>query len=133
MEARSWGSYGQFPNSQLPIPNFFDMTDDKWADIIDRITERFGIIERGEAPLLEVPNGKREFIVFHAPIGDVRLSRVSKPRTTGQRTVGGSRRIGGAIRVEMTYDLHDMMQAIEAERWDAAKGAWVPMRPDAFS
>ena len=108
------------------------MTEEKWQETVDHIVERFGVIERGTENLLEVPNGKREYIVFHSPMGDVRLSRLTKPRMTGQRALG-SRRPGGATRVSTTYDLHDMIQIVEAERWDSAAGAWVPIRPDAFS
>ena len=102
------------------------MTDDKWKDTLDRIAEKFEVLERGEAPLPEYPNGRCEFIVFSSPVGKVRLERISKPRTVGQRSVT-SRRIGGTARVESVYDLHDFVHFIRAQRWDAASGGWQEM------
>lgn len=99
------------------------MTDDKWHDALDRIQERFTIYEHGEEALPEYPNGKREFIVFQSPIGKVRLERITKPRTVGERAVT-SRRIGGTTKVESMYDLHDLVHFVNAARWDETAGAW---------
>ncbi|MBI4449731.1 hypothetical protein HY634_01615 [Candidatus Uhrbacteria bacterium] len=99
------------------------MTDDKWQDALDRIQERFTIYEQGSEPLPEYPNGKCEFIVFQSPIGKVRLERVTKPRTVGERAVT-SRRIGGATKVESQYDLHDMVHFVNATRWDEGASTW---------
>jgi len=99
------------------------MTDDKWKDALDRITERFTVFEQGTEPLPEYPNGKREFIVFQSPLGKVRLERTTKPRTVGERAIT-SRRIGGTTKVEQQYDLHDMVHFLTATRWDEASGTW---------
>lgn len=99
------------------------MRDDKWRDALDRITERFTVYEQGSEPLLEYPNGKREFIIFESPLGKVRLERTTKPRTIGQRAVT-SRRIGGTTKVESLYDLHDMVHFIIAAVWDERAGTW---------
>lgn len=107
------------------------MINDRWADILDRISERFTIVDRGEEPLPEFPNGKREFVIFRAPMGDVRLERTTKPRVTGERAIT-SRRAGGAVRVDPVYDLHDLVHFLSASRWDAGTSSWVPIDPAAF-
>ncbi len=107
------------------------MTDDKWKDALDRITERFEVHERGEEPLPEYPNGRREFIVFTSPVGKVRLERITKPRTIGQRAVT-SRRIGGAAKVESVYDLHDFVHFIRCLRWNASSNVWQEIDASSF-
>lgn len=107
------------------------MTDDKWKDVLDRISERFDILEQGSEPLPEYPNGKREFIVFTSPLGKVRLERITKPRTIGERAVT-SRRIGGATKVESLYDLHDFVHFIHAQRWDDQRGQWASIDASSF-
>jgi len=69
--------------------------------------------------------------VFTSPVGKVRLERITKPRTVGQRAVG-SRRIGGATRVESVYDLHDFVHFVVASRWDATAGAWKEIDASTF-
>lgn len=108
------------------------MTDDKWKDTLDHISSKFSILEEGAEPLLEYPNGKREFVIFESPVGRIRLERITKPRTTGQRALT-SRRVGGLTKVEATYDLNDFVHFIEASRWDAASGSWEPFDAGAFA
>jgi hypothetical protein len=108
------------------------MHDDKWRDTLDRIAERFDVLEQGSEPLPEYPNGKREFITFTSPLGKVRLERITKPRTIGERAVT-SRRIGGATKVEQLYDLHDFVHFIQAQRWDERGGRWIPIDASTFS
>lgn len=107
------------------------MHDDKWKDTLDRISERFDILEQGSEPLPEYPNGKREFIVFTSPLGKVRLERITKPRTIGERAVT-SRRIGGATKVESLYDLHDFVHFIRAQRWNDSTNVWQDIDASGF-
>lgn len=100
------------------------MTDDRWADTIDRIVERFTILERGVEEIPDIPRGRREMITFTTPMGRVRLTRTTKPRTIGQRALT-SRRFGGSVRVEMLYDHDDLVHVLTAERWDESSNAWV--------
>lgn len=99
---------------------------------MDHIRERFGILEQGTEPIPQYPNGRLEFLIFESPLGRVRLERITKPRTIGERALT-SRRPGSATRVEAQYDLHDMIHIIRAQRWDSAAGSWVAIDANAFS
>jgi hypothetical protein len=106
------------------------MQDDRWKDSLDRIEERFTIEETGETLLDDIPGGKVEFVVFTSPVGRVRLERVTKPRTIGERAMG-SRRIGGDTTVEKIYDQNDLVHFLRGSRWDEAQRAWIEIEIDA--
>ncbi|MFH1099242.1 MAG: hypothetical protein V1723_05005 [Candidatus Uhrbacteria bacterium] len=108
------------------------MLEAQWANILDRIAEKFTIEERGEEPLPDIPNGKRDFVIFTSPLGRVRLERVTKPRTIGHSAIT-SRRIGGAVEVKTQYDLDDLVHFLRAQRWDETAGRWVEIDADTFN
>lgn len=105
------------------------MRPDQWIDTRDRIKEQCVVIDEGEAPLEDVPNGHVAFVVFESPVGRVRLEYVTKPRTLGERAVT-SRRIGGATAIEKIYDTEDMVQFLRAFRWDPDTLTWVSFRAE---
>ena len=108
------------------------MRIDQWHDMLDRIAGQFAILEQGEEPLEDVPKSRVMFVVFAAPIGRVRLERVEKPRTIGERAVG-SRRIGSVTAVEQVYDEGDLVSFLRAYRWDEEAGTWEEVRADHFT
>ncbi|MDO8425155.1 MAG: hypothetical protein Q7T01_01420 [bacterium] len=108
------------------------MQPSQWADLLDRIAERFVIAEEGRTELEGVPLSTVAFVEFEAPMGRVRLEYVTKPRTIGEHALG-SRRIGGETAVQKMYDTNDLVSFLRAFRWDAEQGEWCTIEANALT
>lgn len=90
------------------------MTRDRWLDTVATISEKFTILDRGQAPLEDSP-GTMEFIEFTSPVGQVRLEYTTHPRVVGKKAFGG-RRVGTATAVSYQYDPHEEVHELVAYR-----------------
>jgi hypothetical protein len=78
------------------------MNDEKWGEILDRVKEKFQVVDEGKTELEQIPNTTVEFIVFDSPMGRLRLEWITKPRVIDKKTFGGSK-YGAGTGVEYIY------------------------------
>ncbi|MDO8463318.1 MAG: hypothetical protein Q7S96_03555 [bacterium] len=107
------------------------MRREHWADLLDRIAERFSVTDRGTTTLEDVPSSEVLYVEFTGPMGHMRVEFITKPRTLGERALG-SRRIGGETTVQKRYDENDLVSFLRAFRWDDAEAAWEEINADAI-
>jgi hypothetical protein len=105
------------------------MNDDKWGELLDRIQDQFGVLEEGSEQLDDVPNGKREFVIFNGPMGKMMLERLTTPRVVGEKSFGGSK-YGTGSGVEKIYSPDETVKTMRAYRDDG--GEWMEMDKNAF-
>ncbi len=97
------------------------MNDTHWQDLVGRIKDTFPIIKEGEEELADEP-GKREFVVFTGPAGEMRLERVTRPVVLGTHALT-SKRIGATAAVTYDYSETESTQTVKLYRDN--NGAWV--------
>ena len=105
------------------------MTTERWQDLETTIRDRFDVESRGEEPMEEGP-GKRDFIVFTTPAGNMRLEFVTKPVVTGKHTSGG-RKMGVATNVSYDYSEDEFSHSLHAYQW--LNGEWDEIDAKAFA
>ncbi|MBI4276373.1 hypothetical protein HY629_00855 [Candidatus Uhrbacteria bacterium] len=102
------------------------MTNERWADAVAHIKEKFTVLETGEEQLDPGP-GSLSFIEFERKDGmRIRLERVTRPVVLGKKTIG-SRRIGSITAVQYQYSPDETTSSVEAFRYDAASDEYVPI------
>lgn len=99
------------------------MNNEKWGELIDRISTQFGIVDQGREVLEDVPNGVVEFIMFQSPMGKLMLERTTKPRVLGEKSLGGSK-YGAGSRIEKQYSDTETTHTIAA--FKEVDGEWEP-------
>lgn len=105
------------------------MNDDKWGTLLDRIQDQFGVLEEGDEALVDVSNGRREFVVFNGPMGKMMLERLTTPRVLGEKSFGGSK-YGTGTGVEKIYSPDETVKTMRAYRDD--NGEWVEIDKHTF-
>ena len=103
------------------------MNDEKWGEILDRVKEKFQVVDEGKATLDQIPNATVEFIVFDSPMGRLRLEWTTKPRVIDKKTFGGSK-YGAGTGVEYIYSETEQVKTLQA--FQEVRGEWVPMSDD---
>jgi len=109
------------------------MNAEKWGEIIDLVTEKFGIIERGKEDLDRGP-GEGEFLIFDGPLGKMKIVREVKPLVIDKKVIS-SRRVGSSTTEEFIYSDTEKIEKLKAYKWDEDDQVWVEMemKPEAFS
>jgi len=105
------------------------MNDDKWGLLLDRIQEQFGVLEQGDESLTDIPNGRREFVIFNGPMGKMMLERRTTPRVIGEKSFGGSK-YGTGAGVEKIYSPDETVRTMRAYREE--DGDWIEISADTF-
>ncbi len=102
------------------------MTEERWQEIVGRITDTFDVIEHEHEDLDPGP-GTIEYIVFATPSMKMKLERTVKPRVVGKRGLG-SRRVGSITKVEYQYSESEFVDGVKAYRWDDRQDEWTDVR-----
>lgn len=105
------------------------MNDDKWGEILDRIEDQFGILDRGDESIPDVPNGKREFVIFEGPMGRMMLERITRPKILGEKSFGGSK-YGTGSGVEKIYSPDETTKTMKVYR--EVDDEWEEVKADNF-
>jgi hypothetical protein len=100
------------------------MNNDKWLDVLDKVKERFGIVERTDEPIEDIPNSRLEVVIFDSPLGRIKMMRTTKPRVLDKKTAY-SNRAGSDMSVQYVYSDTELVQRVEILRWDENFGDWV--------
>ena len=100
------------------------MNNDKWLDVLDKVKERFGIVERTDEPIEDIPNSRLEVVIFDSPLGRIKMIRTTKPRVLDKKTAY-SNRAGSDMSVQYVYSDTEIVQRVEIFRWDENFGDWV--------
>lgn len=106
------------------------MGDDKWGELLDRIKDKFGILEEGDEAIPDIPSGRREFVIFEGPMGRMMLERTTKSRVMGEKSFGGSK-YGAGSGVEKIYSPDETVKIMKAYREE--DGDWVEIKADNFT
>ncbi len=106
------------------------MDIDKWQQLKEDLTKRFGIEEEGKEDVMletsdgSVKQGTRDYIIMQTPMGRVKLALEKRPMVL-DKTVHFSHRAGQAARTdyefsetEFTYKLHAYKWLDIDEEWD---------------
>jgi len=105
------------------------MNDDKWGEILDRVAEKFDVIDSGKEILEHIPNAFIEFIVFESPMGKVRLERKTSPKVLDKKTLGAQKRTMG-VGVEYIYSKDEFVKTFKVFKEE--NGEWVPFDDEDF-
>jgi len=105
------------------------MSDDKWAELLDRIESQFGVLDRGDEVLEGASQGHREFVVFNGPMGKMMLERTTRPKVIGEKSFGGSK-YGAGSGVEKIYSPDETVKIMKAYRDE--DGEWVEIDAGSF-
>lgn len=107
------------------------MTDEQWENLIYKIEEKFGIINREEEDIVvdelstgEKIKGKLERIEFSGPLGKMKLEREIRPRVEDKKTLY-SRRIGGKTTEDYVYSKEETVSKVKAYKWNERSNEWV--------
>jgi len=100
------------------------MNDDRWGDVIGKIEADFEVEKHEFEELAEVPNGKREIVIFVSPIGQIKMVRTTKPRLMDTKTQY-SNRIGSDTAVENVYSEDEFVNVLDIYKWDDIEVDWV--------
>ncbi len=97
------------------------MNDDKWGEILDKVADKFEVLEQGKEELTD-PKGLREFVIFNSPMGRIQLERTTRPKVIDRKTFGGSK-YGAAGGVENVYSDTEVVKTFKAykeenEQWE---------------
>ena len=105
------------------------MNDDKWGEILDRVEEKFDVVDSGKEILEDIPNAFVEFIIFDSPMGRLRLERKTSPRVLDKKTLGAQKRTMG-VGVEYIYSKDEFVKTFKA--FKLVDGEWVPFEAEDF-
>jgi hypothetical protein len=97
------------------------MNDEKWLDVVEKIKERFEILDREKMDLDE--GGTEEAIIFESPLGKMKIVRTIRPFYVDKRNLGGRH-----VEIESldgsSIDTDKMKQQIDVFKWDDLADDW---------
>lgn len=105
------------------------MRDERWSEILDKVADKFEVLEQGREELTD-PQGIREFVIFNSPMGKIMLERATRPKVIDKKAFGGSK-YGAASGVENIYSDTETVKTFKA--YKEADGEWQPFDSAAFS
>jgi hypothetical protein len=91
------------------------VNDERWFDLIDSISTKFGLL-RDERSDLEYGPGTMQVIEFDTPAGRMKLERVSRPVIKEKKT-RYSKRAGAATTEEYVYEEGEFTHRVSLFRW----------------
>ncbi|NQU77603.1 hypothetical protein HQ544_02805 [Candidatus Falkowbacteria bacterium] len=114
------------------------MNDDRWQNIISMVKEKFSPAEQSEEDI-EIGEdkhnnpikGKIERIEFTGPLGKMKLERTTKPKVIDKKTIY-SNRAGSDMRVDYVFSEDEVVQYMDAYKWDEDDDRWVEMEAGNF-
>lgn len=104
------------------------MNDERWGDILEKVKEKFTVIEH-ETETFDDRPGQVEFIIFEGPLGKIKLERTTTPKVLGTKGLG-SNRIGSDTAVQYQYS--DTEKIHEFSAWMWKEGDWTEMEAGSF-
>ena len=107
------------------------MTKDKWLNIVDMVEGKFGVDKDYKEGLGEGVPGEKHVIEFNGPMGKIKLEWVEKARLKDVKTTY-SDRIGSDVKVDKVYDEKEIVNYINAYKWDEIKQEWERMDANVF-
>jgi len=114
------------------------MNDDRWQQLISMVQQKFPPaqmseeeIEIGQDKHNNPVKGKIERLEFTGPLGKMKLERTTKPRVLDKQTQY-SNRAGSDVRVDYVYSPDEVVQFMNAYKWDDNDDDWVEMEAGAF-
>lgn len=108
------------------------MTKDKWLNIVEMVEAKFGIDEDYKQELGDDTPGEKHVIEFSGPLGKMKLEWVKKARLKDVKTIY-SDRIGSNVRVDKVYDEDEMVNFMNAYKWNEQEEDWEQISADVFS
>jgi len=98
------------------------MNDEKWFDVVDKIKDKFEILEREKIDLDE--GGIEESIVFNSPMGKMKIVRTSsRPRVLDRRQQAGRHGIDPTEQTKNNQELK-LVHQVEIFKWDNYADDW---------
>jgi len=98
------------------------MNDEKWFDVVDKIKERFEVIEREKTELDD--GGFEETIVFDSPLGKMKIVRTSThPRIMDRRQQAGRHGID-PYETNKGSESERLIHQVEIFKWDNYADDW---------
>ena len=99
------------------------MQDDKWEELKEETRRKFQVEEEGREDLLletadgTVKQGEAEFLIFHSPLGRVKLARESRPMVLDKKFIY-SHRAGDSARTEYQLSDTEFSHKLKVYKWD---------------
>lgn len=108
------------------------MQMERWQTIVGNIKDNFSVEDFGSEHVDEEGGIDIEYIVFHGPLGRMRLEFITKPVVTGKKT-NYSNRIGSETQVVYQYSATEKSSKMIAYKWDEPDETWVEIEAGMFS
>src|SRR6056297_1922027 len=108
------------------------MTPEKWQNILGNLKDNFDIKEHEKEFREEQGGMEVEYVIFHSPLGKVKLEFISKPVVLDKKT-NYSRRIGSDVAVEYVYSEEEKTCSLNAYKWDETSEDWLKIDPSSFA
>lgn len=104
---------------------------ERWQNIIGRLKDSFKVEEEGEEHSDEAGGTEEKLIIFHGPLGRMKLALIVKPVVLGKKTTY-SRRIGASTAVEYLYG-EEKTCKLKAYLWEEKEGEWREIEAGSFA
>ncbi len=105
------------------------MNHDKWTELLDKIEEKFVVVNQGREKLDELEGSYVDYIDFESPMGLVRLELTTRPRVQSPRGFGASKD-GPASQMQKEHSPDDMVSVFTARR--EVDGEWEDIDAQGF-
>src|SRR6056297_1034866 len=107
------------------------MTPEKSQNILGNLKDNFDIKEHEKEFREEQGGMEVEYVIFHSPLGLVKLEFMSKPVVLDKKT-NYSRRIGSETKVEYVYSDTEKTHTLTAYQWNEDEDDWTKIQADSF-
>ncbi len=105
------------------------MRAEEWQETLEKIAQRFPILERSrEALPREEGGGFKEIIIFQTPKDKFRLEFSERPKVIGQK-IHAHRRKSDAL-VEKLFSSEEKVTSLGAFRWKAETMEWQEVKAE---
>ncbi|MBU4332205.1 hypothetical protein KKD19_00345 [Patescibacteria group bacterium] len=115
------------------------MNDERWQNIISMVKEKFSPaelscedIEIGQDKHNNPVKGKIERVEFTGPLGKMKLERTTKPKVLDKHTLY-SNRAGSDMRVDYVYSEDEVVQFMNAYKWDEEEEGWIEIEASSLA
>lgn len=107
------------------------MTQERWQEILGQVKDNFKI-EKQETQHFEEEGGvDLEYVIFHGPLGLMKLEFESLPVILDKKT-SYSNRIGSTTQIDYIYSPDEKNHKLYAYKWDEVTEEWVEIEAKNF-
>ncbi len=111
------------------------MNSSKWGQLVYLAEEKFGIDRQDNKEIIidethkgQEIKGEKEIIEFQAPIGKIRMEKITKPKVIDKK-INSSKRAGSKTTVDLVYSDTETVSSMNLYKKDSS-GEWKEIKPE---